>query len=62
MPSIKSGKTIWMSTNVAFSNRYYGPVVPNNGMNLTYTKKFFGLMNGMEKDGLKMNFEMAILL
>lgn len=41
MPSIKSGKTIWMSTNVAFSNRYYGPVVPNNGMNLTYTKKFF---------------------
>lgn len=41
MPSIKHGKTIWMSTNVAFSNRYYGPVIPNNGMNLTYTKKFF---------------------
>lgn len=41
MPSIKHGKTIWMSTNVAFSNRYYAPVVPNNGMNLTYTKKFF---------------------
>lgn len=40
MPS-KNGKTIWTSTNVAFSNRYYNPIAPNNGIGLTYTKKFF---------------------
>ena len=40
MPS-KNGKTIWTSTNIAFTNRYYNPVAPNNGIGLTYTKKFF---------------------
>lgn len=41
MPSLKKGKTIWTSINVAFTNKYYNPVLPNNGMNLTYSKKFF---------------------
>lgn len=40
MPS-KNGKTIWTSTNIAFTNRYYNPVAPNNGIGLTYSKKFF---------------------
>ena len=40
MPS-KDGKAIWTSTNIAFTNRYYNPVAPNNGIGLTYTKKFF---------------------
>lgn len=40
MPS-KNGKTIWTSTNVAFSNRYYNPVAPNNGIGLTYSRQFF---------------------
>lgn len=40
MPS-KNGKTIWTSTNVAFSNRYYNPIAPNNGIGLTFSKKFF---------------------
>lgn len=41
MPSLKKGKTIWTSINIAFTNRYYNPILPNNGMNLTYSKKFF---------------------
>lgn len=41
MPSLKNGKSIWTSVNVSFTNKYYNPVLPNNGMNLTYTKKFF---------------------
>ena len=40
MPST-TGKTIWTATNIAFTNRYYNPVAPNNGIGLTYTKKFF---------------------
>lgn len=40
MPST-TGKTIWTSTNIAFTNRYYNPVAPNNGIGLTYTKKYF---------------------
>ena len=41
MPSQKKGKAIWTSVNIAFSNKCYNPVLPNDGMGLTYTKKYF---------------------
>ena len=41
MPSVNGGKSIWTSTNIAFTNKYYNPVAPNNGIGLTTTKKYF---------------------
>lgn len=41
MPSLKNGKAIWTSVNIAFTNKYYHPVMPNNGLNLTSTKKYY---------------------
>lgn len=41
MPSQKKGKAIWTATNIAFSNKCYNPVLPNNGMGITLTKKYF---------------------
>lgn len=41
MPSQKKGKAIWTATNIALSNKCYNPVLPNNGMGITLTKKYF---------------------
>ena len=41
MPSQKKGKTIWTATNIALPNKCYNPVLPNNGMGITLTKKYF---------------------
>ena len=41
MPSLSSGKKIWMSTNLALTNQYYCPVLPNNGINLVCSTKYF---------------------
>lgn len=41
MPSQKKGKAIWTSVNIALSNKCYNPVIPNDGMGITYTKKYF---------------------
>lgn len=41
MPSQKRGKAIWTSTNVAFPNKVYNPVLPNDGMGCMLTKKYF---------------------
>ena len=41
MPSQKKGKTIWTATNIAFPNKCYDPVLPNNGMGITLTKRYF---------------------
>ena len=41
MPSQKKGKTIWTSTNIALPNKCYNPILPNNGMGITLTKRYF---------------------
>lgn len=41
MPSQKKGKAIWTATNIALSNKCYNPILPNNGMGITLTKKYF---------------------
>lgn len=41
MPSQKKGKVIWTATNIALPNKCYKPVLPNNGMGITLTKKYF---------------------
>ena len=41
MPSQKKGKAIWTATNIALPNKCYNPVLPNNGMGITLTKKYF---------------------
>lgn len=41
MPSVKKGKAIWTSTNIAFNNKCYCPVLPNDGMNIECVKKYF---------------------
>lgn len=41
MPSLSSGKKIWMSTNLALTNQYYCPVLPNNGINLVCSTRYF---------------------
>ena len=40
MPS-GDGMAIWTTQNIAFSNRYYNPTAPNNGIGLTMTKRYF---------------------
>ena len=41
MPSQKNGHAIWTSCNIDLSNQCYKPVLPNNGMGLTKTKRYF---------------------
>lgn len=41
MPSQSKGKAIWTATNIALPNKRYNPVLPNNGMGITFTKKYF---------------------
>lgn len=41
MPSTNGGSAIWTSVNVAFSNKCYRPMQPNNGFGLTAQKRFF---------------------
>lgn len=41
MPSLKNGKSIWTSVNVYFTNPNYKSIMPNNGQDLTFIKKYF---------------------
>ena len=41
MPSQKNGHAIWTSCNIDLSNQCYKPILPNNGMGLTKTKRYF---------------------
>lgn len=41
MPSVKGGHKIWTSVNVAFMDKCYNAIQPNNGQNLSLVKKYF---------------------
>lgn len=41
MPSMKSGKKVWTSVNVAFADKCYDPMIPNDGQGLIFTKQFY---------------------
>ena len=41
MPSVKSGSKVWTAVNVAFNNDSYCGIEPNNGLNLTYTERYY---------------------
>ena len=41
MPSVEHGKSVWTAINVYVNRKHYKTLVPNNGVGLTFTKKFF---------------------
>lgn len=41
MPSQNNGSAIWTSSNIALSNKCYGPMLPNDGMGMTTISKYF---------------------
>lgn len=41
MPSTKGGHAIWTSSNVAFADKAYRPVMPNNGHGIMLHRKFY---------------------
>lgn len=41
MPSQKNGKAIWTSVNFASPNKSYRPMLPNDGMGISLSKKYF---------------------
>ena len=41
MPSTKGGHAIWTKANVAFTDKAYKPVMPNNGHGVMKTHKYF---------------------
>ncbi|MBP5457495.1 MAG: hypothetical protein J6Y37_13465 [Paludibacteraceae bacterium] len=41
MPSLKNGSAVWTSVNIAFANRCYNPMQPNNGQSLTNTVHYY---------------------
>ena len=41
MPSTKGGHAIWTKANVAFADKAYKPVMPNNGHGVMKVRKFF---------------------
>jgi hypothetical protein len=41
MPSVKTGRKVWTSVNIALNNRCYGAILPNDGQGVTLIKKYF---------------------
>lgn len=41
LPSVKNGKSIWLSTNFACGNASFKPMLPNNGQGITFTRHYF---------------------
>lgn len=41
MPSQKNGKSIWTAINIYATKKHYKTLIPNNGLGISFTKKYF---------------------
>ena len=41
LPSTQKGKYIWTAINIYITRKHYKTLVPNNGLGITFTKKYF---------------------
>lgn len=41
LPSVQRGKSIWTAVNIYIARKHYKTLIPNNGIGITFTKKYF---------------------
>ncbi|MDE5888440.1 MAG: hypothetical protein K2H20_00295, partial [Bacilli bacterium] len=41
LPSVQKGKSIWTAINIGVTRKHYKTLVPNNGLGITLSKKYF---------------------